>query len=183
MTGTMRLCVVTDIFSLPAPAECLSTGLSILPDVTRFELNALCGRPDLTGEALHRHLFEESGMDVAVRALRQAWDGEAFALGYSAGGTAIWRAVAEGLPFAGVFCVSSTRLRGERRIAARNHVFFGAGDRNRPSSEWLASVPGQATIFQGVGHNYYLQPSSDAVRGTCAAISQDMRSIAALKTP
>lgn len=180
MTGRMRLCVVTDIFSQPAPAACLSARLPVAPAVTRFDLNALAGRPDLTGEALHRHLFDGGGMDAAVRALRQAWDGEAFALGYSAGGTAIWRAAAAGLPLAGLFCVSSTRLRDEGPVAVPNHVFFGAEDRNGPSADWRAGVPGQATVWPGAGHTYYLRPASDAVRGTCAAIAQDMRNIAAL---
>ena len=171
----MRLCIVTDIHIRPSPEECFSARLAASPDVTRFALNELCGRPDLAGEELHRHLFDHGGMGDAVSALMQALDGDFFGLGYSAGGTAIWRAAAEGLPFTAIFCVSSTRLREEKPIATPNHVFFGMEDKNKPSPKWLSTIPSRVTVFQGVGHTYYLQPESDAGRKTCAQIVRDIK--------
>lgn len=173
----MRMCVVTDIHGQPAADHCISDRLSCAPDVIRFALNELCGRSDLTGEALHRHLFVEGAFDKAVASLKERLTAGMYGLGYSAGGAAIWRAAAEGLPFAAIFCVSSTRLRNEAPITIPNHVFFGAEDPNKPSPNWLATVPDQATVFEKAGHSYYLQTASDAVHKTCGKISQEINGL------
>ncbi|QDL91687.1 alpha/beta hydrolase [Paroceanicella profunda] len=168
----MKICVVTDIHDRPGPGACIASGLHPLPGVMRLSLSGLCGRPDLSGEALHRHLFQEGGMGEVVHALRRKVEGCRIGIGYSAGGTAIWRAAAAGLPFEAIFCVSSTRLREEGAISTPNHVFFGAGDHGKPSAEWLSAVPGEATIFDAVGHAYYLDPASEAARATRAVIAE-----------
>ncbi len=173
----MRLCVVTDIHGFPAPAECLSSSLQSSPDVVRFALNDLCGQPELSGEALHQHLFTEDGISEVVRTLRYELKGDLFGLGYSAGGTAIWRAAKAGLQFRGIFCVSSTRLREESSISMPNHVFFGSEDNNRPSAEWLSTVPFRQTVFPGAEHTYYLQPDSDASGETRMKIEDNMQNL------
>ncbi|NIZ62525.1 hypothetical protein DL239_16255 [Sedimentitalea sp. CY04] len=113
-------------------------------------------------------------MDDVVTALKQILKGEFAGLGYSAGGTALWRAAAVGCSFTALFCVSSTRLRDETAIAAPNHVFFGSEDQGKPSSQWFATVPDQSTVFEDAGHTYYLHPSSAAAHETQAQISARM---------
>ena len=174
----MKLCVVTDIHNQPTREQCLSLRLQSSAGVIRLALNELCNRPGLTGEALHRHLFHLGGIDEAVDALRQTMNEGAVGLGYSAGGTAIWRASLAGCSFSSVFCVSSTRLRGEPSIPVPNHVFFGAEDQSKPSLRWLESVPDQFTVFDGAGHSYYLQPASEAACKTVAQISKGMENLA-----
>lgn len=120
----MKLCIITDIHKQPRPRQCLSQRLEASSGVVRLALNELCGRPNLSGETLHQHLFGDGGMDEAVSVLCQTLTGPCVGLGYSAGGTAIWRAAAAGFPFATIFCVSSTRLRDEVSIATPNHVFL-----------------------------------------------------------
>jgi len=61
--------VVTDIHGLPTLEDCISTRLKTSLDVVRYGLGELCGRTDLTGEALHRHLFEIDGIEDVVRNL------------------------------------------------------------------------------------------------------------------
>jgi len=172
----MKLYVITDIHNGPSPEQCFSTRIDGSHRVIRLALNELCGRPGLSGEALHQHLFSHSGMDVVVRSLKETLNGEFAGLGYSAGGTALWRAAATGCSFAALFCVSSTRLREEASIATPNHVFFGSKDQGKPSSQWLASVPDQVTVFDEVGHTYYLHPSSTAAHETCSQISAGIKS-------
>lgn len=174
----MKLYVVTDIHDEPKQEQCLSLRLESSTGVIRLALNELCNRPDLTGEALHRYLFRHSGMDEVVGSLKQTISEDAVGLGYSAGGTAIWRSAASGCSFNSVFCVSSTRLREELSISAPNHVFFGAEDQSKPNFRWLESVPDQFTVFDGIGHNYYLQSASEAVCQTVDQISKGMKYLA-----
>nr|WP_321444172.1 hypothetical protein [uncultured Cohaesibacter sp.] len=175
---SMRLYVVTDIHNEPTQEKCLSLRLGSSISVIRLALNELCNRPDLTGEALHRHLFHLGGMDEVVDVLKQTISEVGVGLGYSAGGTAIWRACAAGCSFNSVFCVSSTRLREEFSISAPNHVFFGAEDQSKPNSRWLETVPDRFTVFGGVGHSYYLQSASEAACQTVAHISNGMENSA-----
>jgi hypothetical protein len=173
----MNVFVVTDIHNQPTRGQCLSTRLDNSPGVIRLALNELCNRPDLAGEALHRHLFHFGGMDDAVGALKQTISEDAVGLGYSAGGTALWRASAAGCSFCSVFCISSTRLREELAIPSPNHVFFGAEDEGKPKSHWLETVPDQFTTFTGVGHGYYLQSTSKEVRRTTTQISEALKNL------
>lgn len=159
----MKLCVVTDIHDQPDPERCFATGLVPPCNITRFALNNLCKRPELTGEALHQHLFAHGGMEHALAALTDRLTGKQFiGLGYSAGGTAIWRLAATNPFFAMIFCVSSTRLRDEGRITTPHQVFFGADDLGRPSDAWCATVPHKVHILAGAQHDYYTQNTSEA---------------------
>ncbi|MBM1839670.1 hypothetical protein JQW79_22290 [Sulfitobacter pseudonitzschiae] len=168
----MKLYVITDIHDQPTAEQCLSARLAPGYDRTRLSLNALSGQPKLNGEALHRHLFMHGGIEETVRVLGQTLKDGAVGLGYSAGGTAIWRAAAAGSSFSAIFCVSSTRLRDEATIATPNFVFFGADDPGKPSPEWLATVPAHWTVFDAAPHDYYRHPESDAAQQTCTQIAQ-----------
>lgn len=179
--GDMKLFVIPDIFAHPAPADCISARVSTRLDIERHSLGELCGRPDLSGEALHQYLFAEEGMRHVLRALVARVDQGSFGLGYSAGGTALWRAVHIGLPLQGLFCVSSTRLRHEAAISVPNHVFFGALDPGKPSAQWLSSTPDRHTVFEGCDHDYYVTAASKAARQTCASIEQDIARLVSTK--
>lgn len=171
----MRLCIVTDIFDQPDPGCCIS---ALMPDDTACEvlgLAALCARPDLAGETLHQHLFSQGGMDAVVSALRAHLAPDVVGLGYSAGGTALWRAVRLGAPMRALYCVSSTRLRDEAAIAIPNHVMFGALDANAPGADWLEHVPGGYSLFDGCDHSFYTKPESPAVKRIARMIAQQCR--------
>nr|WP_319390494.1 alpha/beta hydrolase [uncultured Cohaesibacter sp.] len=170
----MNICIVTDIHDQPKHEQCILGKLETRPRVSRFALNDLCGRPDLCGEALHRYLFYDDGMDEVVRALKQTLSGDCIGIGYSAGGTALWRAAAAGLSFTAIFCISSTRLREEATIATPNQVFFGADDPGRPSAEWLSSVPDEFTILENAGHSYYQALTSEATNVTYEKIAKSI---------
>ncbi|HAT86385.1 MAG TPA: hypothetical protein DCS30_10840 [Rhizobiales bacterium] len=129
------------------------------------------------GDALHHHLFTDGGMDKAVRNLMSHWGKDHWGLGYSAGGTVLWKAAARGHAFSGIFCVSSTRLRNEGAIETPHHVFFGNKDPNKPASEWLSTVPKQYTLLNDAGHNYYLDAHSTATELTCKAMARQMSAL------
>ena len=171
----MRLLVVTDINSHPYAEECISFQLINARNIIRIALNELCGRPHLEGASLHSFLTENDGFNEAANNLAQLAIKDCVGLGYSAGGTAIWRAITFGLELRSVYCVSSTRLRDEPSISVPNHVFFGEKDIKKPSNNWLSTVPHSATVFDGVDHDFYLERSSDAKSEIRAKLLKDMQ--------
>ncbi len=154
MASEAPLLVVTDIHDAPESETCLSGDL---PVAARLSLAALSGAPDLSGEALHQHLFANAGMARAVTKLKRHILGGTplIGLGYSAGGTALWQAAANGATLVGLICISSTRLRNAATIPIPTQVYFGDQDPGRPSEDWLASVPDQATILHNATHAFY----------------------------
>ena len=167
----MRLVVVTDIHDQPGQTECISARLVGLSKVSRFALNELCDQPGLSGGALHTHLFVQGGIEDAVDALKKLVHKDSVGLGYSAGGTALWRLAQRDLSLKMLFCVSSTRLREVDQIKTPTSVSFGECDENKPTLNWLQTVPDKAVIFKGVGHDYYCDPKSQGFNETCVQIS------------
>jgi hypothetical protein len=102
----MKLIVINDIFKFPSPQRCISTLLQCDINIEYLSLNILCGMPLMSGKALHGYLFEQDGMNIASHALRAHCDPNTIGLGYSAGGTAFWRAGQNGMLLKGLFCVS-----------------------------------------------------------------------------
>jgi hypothetical protein len=156
----MKLIIVTDIFQMPTRKCCISSLIPCVIDIAHLHLNNLCKRPDLTGEALHHHLMHHGGMGDVVDALR-AYDSATVGVGYSAGGTALWRAVQAGMGLRGLFCVSSTRLREEQVLNIETHTYFGANDPHIPSQNWMAETPTRHTVFQGAAHGFYNSANTD----------------------
>ena len=156
MASETTMIVVTDIHGAPEPELCFSSGL---PVTARLSLANLCNQPALSGEALHHHLFREDGMRQAVAALRDRLTDlqHAIGLGYSAGGTALWKAVQAETPLAGLVCVSSTRLRDEAALPIPTHVYFGDNDPGRPTDKWLATVPDMGTVLPNAAHAFYAE--------------------------
>jgi hypothetical protein len=86
----MRMLLVSDIHGLPALADWLGEGVDV--EIVRLSAAA----DSLSGEALHHYLFTAGGMDAAVAHLVSRGGGDVAGIGFSAGGTALWRAVAKG---------------------------------------------------------------------------------------
>ncbi len=160
----MKLVVVADIFDQPAPDICVSACVPHVSDVLRFTLGDLCQTPGRAGEDLHHDLVHRGGFDRAAAELGRQLPAGCVGIGYSAGGTALWRAAAAGLQLVHLFCLSSTRLRELAPISVPNHVFFGALDPGRPGCAWQAAVPGGCTVFADVDHLFYLRPDGAEIR-------------------
>lgn len=97
-------------------------------------------------------------MELAVQRLRTliANAPPLIGLGYSAGGTALCKAVAQkNAPLSGLMCLSSTRLRDEGALPIPNAVIFGENDPGRPSKDWMATVPQHARLLPDTDHAFY----------------------------
>ncbi|MBB2692506.1 UNVERIFIED_ORG: pimeloyl-ACP methyl ester carboxylesterase [Rhizobium esperanzae] len=148
------LLVVSDIHGFPETfAELLDVGCS---EHRVLQLAGLSGRPGLRGDELHHHLFNEDGMRHAVRALREINGRPCLGIGFSAGGTALWNAVKEGLELQALICVSSTRLRFETSpLNIPTMVFWGELDPYRPPESWNDAVPKRWKTYAGKQHDFY----------------------------
>lgn len=174
-----RLLVITDIHDAPSPDLCLSDGL---PLHARLSLGELCVRVDLQGEALHHHLFQERGMELAVQRLRTLITNAPplIGLGYSAGGTALWKAVHAGTLLSGLICVSSTRLRDESALSIPTQVYFGDIDPGRPSKDWLSTVPTTAILLPSAAHAFYAEADQPARAQMAAEVAATIANWAAV---
>lgn len=180
----MHLLILTDIHERPAPRLCLSTRLvRQLPQISTcstFALAELSGRPDLSGAALHDHLFGGPGMDRAVTAVTRHAEVAArqqlvLGLGYSAGGTALWRAAHAGLNLKALVCMSSTRLRDEMALELPTFTVFGGFDENRPSDKWLAETPSDSLVIDNAAHDFYAQHTGVARQTAAQFVTRNLR--------
>ncbi len=164
-----RLLIVGDIFGfLPDPADLPGGGEAVHRGL---RLADLAERPDLDGEALHAHLFGEDGIATVVRRLAATEGGGKVGLGFSAGGTALWRAALAGLDLAALICVSSTRLGAETVAPAiPTRVFWGGRDPRRPPEAWNATLPIVAVTFPEADHAFYRDRTAPATTALWAAI-------------
>lgn len=173
----MRIILVSDIHGLPQSADWLGEGV----DTEIVTLSVAAGAEPLSGEALHHHLFTSGGMETAVEHLLALGGADVVGLGFSAGGTALWRAVARGMPLQTLVCVSSTRLRLETsRLPIPVHTFWGGADANVPDEIWRGTVPTSSRVYQDRDHGFYQQTDGDAAR----RLQADIRKALGLsKTP
>ncbi|PDS81275.1 alpha/beta hydrolase [Rhizobium sp. L43] len=146
--------VVSDIHGFP---ETVAELLDVAGAKQRMlQLADLSGRPGLRGDELHHHLFNGDGMRHAVRALREIDGRSCLGIGFSAGGTALWNAVKEGLGLQALVCVSSTRLRFETSpLNIPSMVFWGELDPYRPAEGWNKAVPRCWKTYAGKQHDFY----------------------------
>ncbi|MCP4820370.1 MAG: alpha/beta hydrolase [Shimia sp.] len=172
MASDLRLLVVGDIFGGPPPDVCLSKAFPTA-QITRHDLATLVGRPDLSGEALHRHLFAEGGMAQVLETLSRTLNAPTFALGYSAGGTALWR-LARVVPLSGLICISSTRLRDESPLPIPTVTLFGGDDPNRPRDDWCAKVPSHSEILPNAAHGFYSDSTSEPYKQAQRVVCQTL---------
>ena len=151
---TQRLLVVSDIHGFPGTfAELFGVGCL---EHRGLQLAGLSGRPDLSGDSLHDHLFSKDGVQQAVRELLEIDGRTCVGIGFSAGGTALWTAVKQGLELEALICVSSTRLRFETSpLNMPNMVFWGEADPYRPSESWNDTLPVYWKTYPGKPHDFY----------------------------
>jgi len=148
-----ELLVVGDIHGFPA-ADDLAHLDGRRHRVIR--LADISGRPDLSGEGLHEHLFKRGGLEHAVEKVCAIGASARIGIGFSAGGTVLWNGVKRGLPLQGLICISSTRLRLESApLAIPTMTLWGELDPHRPSESWNTAVPGFSMIYPGQPHDFY----------------------------
>ena len=151
---TQDLLVVSDIHGFPETfVELLDAG-----GIRHrgLQLASLSGRPDLSGDNLHDHLFNKGGLQQALRGLLELDGRMRVGIGFSAGGTALWNAVKEGLELKALICVSSTRLRLETSpLNIPTMVLWGEADPYRPTESWNNTLPSYWKAYAGKQHDFY----------------------------
>lgn len=121
-----------------------------------IRLADISGRPDLSGEGLHEHLFKCGGLEHAVEKVCAIGASPRIGIGFSAGGTLLWNAVKRELRLHALICVSSTLLRLETDpLAIPTMTLWGELDPHRPAEGWNAVVPGLSKIYPGQPHDFY----------------------------
>lgn len=121
-----------------------------------ISLVEICGRPDLSGERLHDHLFKGDGLERAVHTVCQIGGSPGIGIGFSAGGTVLWNAVKQGLGLDALVCVSSTRLRLETSpLAIPTLTLWGELDPHRPAESWNAIIPAFSKTYPDQSHDFY----------------------------
>lgn len=166
----MKLLILSDIYGGPkegAMLEGLLSGgpysgpIATFEDVTFLDLATVSGSAGTTGDQLHHHLYENGGFEIASNALQGAQFRDYIGLGYSAGGSVLWNAVASGLGLRSLYCVSSTRLREvSKPLPIPVHCYFGSNDDNRPTDSWGEKLPASMTVFCQLNHGFYYDPST-----------------------
>ena len=168
----MKCIVLSDIHGNPADETCFLHGQECPLTVQRVRLADLLGF-EAEGEGLHRHLVQHGGFDAAAAKVRDLVQKADIGLGYSAGGTVLWRSVLLGLRLERLICISSTRLRTENPEAMRvpTLAVFGELDEHRPPASWGAGSGIQVALLGQAGHAFYR--SRDPIWTECRRVVQD----------
>lgn len=167
------LLVVGDIRGCPKVFEPL-----VRFEHRNLQLADISGRPDLSGEELHNHLFKGDGLERAVQSLCEE-SPSCLGIGFSAGGTALWHAVKAGLNLQALICISSTRLRFEvYPLHIPTLAIWGECDPNRPHDTWNDAVPSCSQTYAAKPHDFYsadiANPGSDLRKDIAAFIERAM---------
>ena len=171
MSRIRDLLVVGDIHGCPKAFEPL-----VRFEHRNLQLADVSGRPDLSGEELHNHLFKGGGLERAVQSLREE-SPSCLGIGFSAGGTTLWHAVKAGLNVQALICISSTRLRFEvYPLRIPTLAIWGECDPNRPDDTWNDAVPSCSQTYAAKPHDFYCadiaNPGSDLRKDVAAFIER-----------
>ncbi|BDD10814.1 hypothetical protein FUAX_32460 [Fulvitalea axinellae] len=114
-------------------------------------------KDDYTQEALHRQ-FVDGGIERAAKKLSETVTEKVYVLAFSVGGAVAWRSVFLGLDCAGLFAVSSTRLRYEKELfPVKTSLYFGSEDPYCPDEDWAERTGTSLRVISGGGHALYME--------------------------
>jgi len=131
--------------------------------------------PDQLGVHFTIVLFNKDDILHAVQTLREIDGHQRIGIVFSAGGTALWRAVKAGLNLHALICVSSTRPRFETSPPnIPTMVIWGELDPSRPTEDWNNAVPGGWKTYTAKQHDFYRRdistPKSTLLRNITAFV-------------
>lgn len=109
----------------------------------------------LTEEYLHQQ-YINGGIDRAVESLINREKEEVSVLGFSIGGTIVWKAGLAGLKIKNLTAVSSTRLRHENmKPNTKINLYYGELDPVIPDINWFARHGLDKKLFEQENHTCY----------------------------
>ncbi len=105
--------------------------------------------------------FVQSGIDKAVDSLLKKEQDSPFILAFSVGGSIAWKAALKGLKTAGIYALSSTRLRFEtQKPNTEIALYFGNNDAFVPDKYWFDQMGLKSTFFKNKAHEFYKEKES-----------------------
>ncbi len=112
--------------------------------------------PDMSNDERHPQ-FVEHGIETAVTKIVTNDIHYALAVGFSMGGTLLWKAVTRGFSVGGIVCISATRLRYESQATTPvpSVLIFGDSDPFAPSATKCQQLGGQLVTVNNSGHEFY----------------------------
>lgn len=157
----MKCIVLTDINGLPSPETCFLSGLRGSISVERVGLGELLGVPH-RGKDLYCALVQ-GGFDVtAAKVIEQFGDAE-IGVGYSSGGTVLWKGILRGFRLKRLVCISSTRLRDEdpHAMSIPALTVFGDQDASRPPALWGEGSDLERLFLPSAEHAFYAEKDAN----------------------
>jgi len=110
-------------------------------------------------EEIHRQ-FINGGIERAVNRLILPENKNSIGVGFSIGGTILWKAALKGLGISELICFSSTRIRYESdKPNCRIKLIFGQNDAYQPGEEWYKKMGLKVDVLPDLGHNFYSSPN------------------------
>lgn len=146
--------VIGDIHDAPAPGQCLRRSTATQP-VRRLSLRDLL--PSSQSQANVHQALVEGGFHLAAERLAKKIPRATVGLGYSAGGTLLWKAVRLGMQIEALVCIASTRLRDEdpREIQVPTLVVSEEHDPFAPGKDWAIGSSVRHIVLGGCEHGFY----------------------------
>ncbi len=100
--------------------------------------------------------FIEVGIDEVVKYLSKSNSEYDVLIGFSMGGTILWKYKKNINSSSDLICISSTRLRFENSTPrGRNLLLFGDLDMKLPSPDWLKTHKKDIKILSGKDHDFF----------------------------
>jgi pimeloyl-ACP methyl ester carboxylesterase len=150
--------IIGDIHDAPAPCQCLRRPMATQP-VRRLSIRDLL--PSSQCEAGVHQALVNGGYGSAAARLANEFPRAAVGLGYSAGGTLLWKAVRLGMQVEALICIASTRLRDEdpKEIQVPTLVVSGGHDPFAPGEDWAIGSNVRHIVLRGCEHGFYITDS------------------------
>lgn len=164
-----RLIILSDIFGGENP-KWISDYARILESKFEIKYYDVIKLAEIDASEVDIHnQFINGGIERAVQNLLNLEREPVSVLGFSIGGTIVWKSVLRGLKCSQLIAVSSTRLRFETEVPnCKINLYYGELDLNTPKTEWFLDLKIVNQIFEDQGHHLYLEKKNAIV--ICGAI-------------
>jgi dienelactone hydrolase len=146
--------VIGDIHNAPDACQCLRIPTTTQP-VRRLNIRDLL--PSCQRQTDVHSALVDGWFDPAAARLATEFPHVAVGLGYSAGGTLLWKAVRLGMQLQALICIASTRLRDEdpQEMHVPTLVVSGEHDPFAPRDDWATGSDVRHIILGGCDHGFY----------------------------
>jgi len=161
----MNILLLSDIHTINPELDAFMVDareiLRSLGKVNMLSSRLLAEIPDEFNTDEAHKAFVKGGIDLAADNLTKENIQYDVVIGFSVGGTILWKAIENHhLSASQLVCISSTRLRYEtRNLPIKTMLFYGSEDKYAPNKQVMKKLADQFYIFPDVSHDFYKQDS------------------------